>query len=83
MAVTIPTSKTTFEYAVKIRIVSFQNKMTPDAKTHEQASHPANDYSVDHEYVRPSRHFDDYGSGIGLRLDEPGSITLKDIVKSK
>ena len=44
MAVTIPTSKTTFEYAVKIRIVSFQNKMTPDAKTHEQASHPAIDY---------------------------------------
>jgi len=65
--------------------------MTHDAETHEQASHPANDYSVDHEYVRPSQYFDDCGSSIGL--DEPGSITLnkdsfgvlalKDIVKSK
>ena len=55
--------------------------MTHDAETHEQASYPANDYSVDHEYGRPSRYFDDCGSGIGL--DEPGSITLKDIVKSK
>jgi len=55
--------------------------MTHDAETHEQASHPANDYSVDHEYVRPSQYFDDCGSSIGL--DEPGSITLRDIVKSK
>jgi hypothetical protein len=43
MAVTIPTSKATFEYAVNIRIVSFQNYTNHNAKTHEQASSLDND----------------------------------------
>ena len=43
MAVTIPTSKTTFEYAVNIRIVSFQNYTNHNAKTLEQASSSDND----------------------------------------
>ena len=54
MAVTIPTSKTTFEYAVKIRIVSFQNYTTHDAKTLEQASSSDND-EVSVKFSRFSR----------------------------
>ena len=50
MAVTIPTSKT-FEYAVKIRIVSFQNSTTHDAKTKEQVLSSDNDEVSDENSV--------------------------------